>query len=76
MDLTISLDNDLLREARAMAARRGTSLQVLIREHLRALVVGGPGDEAAAELLDLMEREGGRSGGRRIPRDEAYGGRS
>ena len=72
MNLTISLDDDLLRKARALARRRGVSLQALIREHLRALVGEVPGEDAARELLDLMEREGGHSGGRRIGRDEAY----
>ena len=72
MNLTISVDDDLLRKARAVAARRGTSLQSLIRAHLRALVGASSRVEAADELLDLMERGGGHSGGRRIGRDEAY----
>jgi len=72
MNLTIALDGDLLRRARALASRRGISLQALIRDHLRALVGVVPGEDAARELLDLMEREGGHSGGRRIGRDEAY----
>ena len=72
MNLTIALDDELLRKARAVAARRGVSLQALIRAHLRSLVGAVPRSEAAEELLDLMEREGGRSGGRRIGRDEAY----
>ena len=72
MNLTISLDDDLLRKARAHASRRGLSLQALIREHLRALVGLQPAEDAARELLDLMERDGGHSGGRRIGRDEAY----
>ncbi len=72
MNLTISLDDDLLRRARSHAKRRGLSLQALIREHLRALVGALSGEDAARELLDLMEREGGHSGGRRIGRDEAY----
>jgi hypothetical protein len=36
------------------------------------LVGDAPGDEVAAELLELMDESGGRSGGRRISRDEAY----
>jgi len=75
MNLTISLDDELLRRARALAGRRGTSVQAQIREHLRALVGVMLGEDAVVELLDLMKQQGGRSGGRRIPRDEAYEGR-
>ena len=72
MNLTISVDDELLRRAREMAARRGLSLQELLREHLRALVAERPAQDVADELLDLMENHGGRSGGRRIFRAEAY----
>ena len=72
MNLTISVDDDLLRRARDLASRRGISLQELLREHLRSLVAHRSGEDVAAELLDLMEREGGRSGGRRFRREDAY----
>jgi hypothetical protein len=72
MNLTLSIDDELLRKARALASRRGLSLQALIRDHLRALVGDVPAEDAARELLDLMEQAGGHSGGRRIGRDEAY----
>jgi hypothetical protein len=59
-----------------MARRRGTSLQELLREQLRALVGETSPQEVARELLDLMERRGGNSRGRRIRRDDAYEGRA
>jgi hypothetical protein len=75
VNVTISVDDDLLERARAHANRRGVSLQELLREHLRSLVGDRSPESVAAELLDLMERAGGRSGGRRIERGEAYEGR-
>lgn len=72
MNLTISVDDGLLLRARELARRRGTSLQELLRDYLRGLVGERPGGVVADELLGLMEKHGGRSGGRRIRREEAY----
>lgn len=72
MDLTISIDEELLRRAQQQALLRGTTLQDLLREHLRSLV-GDPSSESTAEeLIGLMTAEGGHSGGREITRQEAY----
>lgn len=76
MNITISIDDRLLEKARKMAARRGTSLQELLRAYLETFVGRTSGESAADELLQLMEAHGGRSGGRRIGRDEAYEGRT
>ena len=72
MNITLSIDETLVARAREIAARQGTSLNALIRQHLETLVGESPGDEVADELLLLMEESGGRSGGRRFRRDEAY----
>ena len=76
MNLTISVDDDLLLRARDLARRRGVSLQDLLRGFLRSLVGDRPAREVAEEILDLFERQGGHSGGRKIPRGEAYEGRT
>lgn len=76
MNLTIMVDDQVLERARKLAQRRGTSLQELIREYLRALVGQRPGDDVAEELLGLMRDRGGHSGGARIRRDDAYEGRA
>jgi hypothetical protein len=72
MNVTISLDDDLLESARELARRRGISLQELILDQLRLLVGQRSGADTALELLDLMERHGGHFGGRRWRRDDAY----
>jgi hypothetical protein len=72
MNLTISVDDDLLERARALARRRGVSLQQLLRDYLRALVGEQSPEAVAEELLTLLDQHGGHSGGRRIRREEAY----
>jgi len=76
MNVTISVEDDLLERARTLARNRGISLQELIREQLRLLAGERTGADAAAELLDLMEARGGHSGGQRPRREDAYEGRT
>lgn len=76
VNLTISIEEKVLDRARALAQERGISLQDLLRRYLES-IAGQPGRaEAAAELLDLMEQHGGRSGGKRPVRGDAYGDRA
>jgi hypothetical protein len=75
MSLTIAVDDDLLEEARALARRRGVSLQELLRDYLNTLVGERSGADVADELLELMATQDGHSGGRRGRREEAYEGR-
>lgn len=72
VNLTISVDDSLLEKARRLARRRGISLQELLRAQLEVLVGRASGDAVADELLELMKTHGGRSGARRIQREEAY----
>ena len=71
-NLTISVNEDLLRRARSLARRQGTSLNALLRGYLEVLVGEQPGEVVADELLILMHEHGGRSGGRKIGRDDLY----
>ena len=75
-NITVSIDEQLASRAREVARRQGASLNALIRSYLETLAGDVPGDAVAGELLDLMRRHGGHSGGRRIRREEAYEGRS
>ena len=71
-NLTISVDEELLTRARALARKQGTSVNALLRRYLETLVGEQPGDLVAEELLMLMHTDGGRSGGRKIGREELY----
>lgn len=72
MNLTISVDDELLRRAREHARSRGTSLQELLRGYLRSLVGDLPAESVAEELIGLMRSEGGHSGGKKLRREDAY----
>ena len=74
-NITVSIDEKLEIRAREVARRQGDSLNALIRRYLETLVGDVPGEVVAGEILDLMRRHGGHSGGRRIGREEAYEGR-
>ncbi len=72
MNLTISVDDELLVRARTAAQQRGTSVQEYLRACLRALTGEADPAAVATELLELMETHGGSSGGRRFRREDAY----
>ena len=74
-NLTISVDGELPKRARALARTQGTSLNALSHGYLENLVGEQPGQALADQLLMLMHEHGGRSGGRKIHRDELYEGR-
>ena len=76
MNLTISVDDDVLERARKLAHQRGVSLQELLRAYLRTLAGERSGAEVADELLEMMSKQGGRSGGQRFNREDAYEGRT
>jgi hypothetical protein len=75
VNITISVDDQLLERARKLASARGTSVQELFRAYLEALVGRRSSESVARELIELMQTRGGHSGGRRIERSEAYEGR-
>jgi hypothetical protein len=75
MNVTLALDAQLVARARLVARREGTTLNDLIRRHLEIVAGGAPGTRVAEELRELWRASPGRSGGRKILRDEAYEGR-
>lgn len=77
-NLTLAFDEDLLAEARVLAARRRTSVNRLVREHLEELVAG---EQAEARRLRMEGLAGIRrflaepliaSGGDLPTRDELH----
>ena len=75
-NITISIDEELIRRAREVARRQGSSLNALIRQYLEGLAGMTPGKAVADELLALMEEHGGHSAGRPFRREDAYEGRA
>ncbi len=73
MNLTLSIDDDVLAAARRYAEAHGTSVQQLVRDHLAAVGSQGERAQALAEL-ELLWATGTRAGVAAQPfsRDETY----
>ena len=72
-NLTISIDDDLLRRARVRAAELGTSVNAVLRDYMLSWARGA--DERARAVAALLKRSArARSGrgGRRWTRDELH----
>lgn len=76
MNITLSIEDELVAKARELARRQGTSLDEMIRAYLRACVAELSGDELADELRRSWSEEPGRSGGCRYRREDAHDGRA
>jgi hypothetical protein len=72
VNVTLSLDDRLLERARKLAARRGISLNQMIRDYLSE-VTGEPSpEELLAELDGLWAESRGDSRGWRFNREELH----
>lgn len=72
-NITISLDEDLLKSGRRYAEKHQTSMNALIRKLLEQ-TVRVQSDAWIGECFDLMDRAGGDSKGRRWQREDLYNG--
>ena len=73
-NLTLSIDDQLLRRARIRAIEHGTSVNALVRDYLERYASGSGQRSARTQLLELSERFDAGSGaqGRRWTREELY----
>jgi len=73
-NLTLTVDEDILRLARIRALEQGTSVNALVREYLGQLAGRSTAAEGIAEFLAATKGAGASSGpdGRTWIRDELY----
>ncbi|HRJ54630.1 MAG TPA: hypothetical protein PLE99_17850 [Candidatus Thiothrix moscowensis] len=72
-NLTISIDETILKKARMRALEDGTSVNALLRDYLERYVNSGqPYQQATQTLLAIAKRSTAASQGRRWARDELY----
>ncbi|GFE79482.1 hypothetical protein GCM10011487_14820 [Steroidobacter agaridevorans] len=72
-NITVAIEPALLKQARAIAARRGTSISALLADELRRLVAGDRSYESARrKALALMKTGIGMASGRMESRDEIH----
>ena len=72
MNITLSVDDGLVEEARKLAQARGTSVNQLVRDYLETLVRPRDVKGYGAELRRLTQEGAGRSKGWRFDRDEIH----
>ena len=73
MNLTITVDSNLLKRARIRALQEDTSVNAVLRQFLEAYAgVGERRRDAVADLLALSEAATSRRGSARWTRDELY----
>lgn len=72
-NLTIALDDEILRRARVKALRQGTSVNALLRESLiQYAATRSAQEQAAKRFLELAAKSMARRGARRFTRDELH----
>jgi hypothetical protein len=72
VNLTLSLDERLVKRARRKADALGKSLNQLIREYLERLAGGDDAQRDIHELRELSRRSRGGARGWRFDRDELH----
>ena len=72
MNVTLSIDDDLLRDARQVAQAMGKSVNQLVREYLERLTGRDGAERDVEELRRLSAEGGGRTRGWRFDRDELH----
>lgn len=72
MNITLSIDDDVLRRARRRAESLGTSVNQLIRSYLEYLSGRNDRDQDAAEFARLSRLAAGNSRGWKFNRDEIH----
>ena len=70
-NITLSMDDDLLKKGREYAKEHNLSLNSLVRLLLRRTVESEAG-KWTEECFEKMDHAGGRSGGRTWSRDDLY----
>jgi len=71
-NLTIQLDSEVIRRARIMAAKRGTSVSAMVARELDGLVAAEERYEAARRSASELMAEATPRGGRSWTRDDLY----
>jgi hypothetical protein len=72
MNITLAIDDELLRDARQVARAMGKSVNQLVREHLEQITRRDRAERDVEELRRLSSEGGGRSRGWKYDRDEIH----
>jgi hypothetical protein len=73
VNLTLSVDDQVLRRARTVAEAMGKSVNQMVREYLEGLAASDDAEAEVAELRNLSATSGGSRRGWVFDRDELHG---
>jgi len=72
-NITLTVDEDVLKQVKIIAASRRTSVNGLVRDYLDSLLAKArEADDARAELLRLVDEKNGDMGSKRWNREALY----
>jgi len=72
VNITLAIDDDLVKTARKVAGAMGKSLNQVVREYLEHLTDRDRVERDMEELERLSRESGGHSGGQRWSREEIH----
>lgn len=72
MNLTLTVDEEILRRARIRAMQQGTSVNALVRDYITRLAGDSAAAEGVAEFLKIGRAAHAESGGRAWTRDDLH----
>ena len=72
MNVTLSIDDEIIREARRRAGAMGTSVNQLVRDYLEQFIGKTTRDAAAQEFESLSRASKGKSRGWKFNRSELH----
>lgn len=72
MNITLSVEDEVVRRARHTAQSMGTSLNQVIRDYLEELAGRSSAQDEVSEVRELSARSGGRSRGWKFDRQEIH----
>lgn len=72
MNVTLAIDDEVMREARKRAEAMGTSVNQLVRDYLEQFAGKSDPNAGAAEFEQLSRKAGGNSRGWKFDREELH----
>lgn len=71
-NLTLVIDDEVLKRARIKALEQGTSVNALVRDYLVSFTGESQAEQAMGHFLAAVQGAGAGSGGRNWTRDDLY----
>lgn len=71
-NITLTVDDQVYRKARLLAAQRDTSVSAMVRDYIESLAETGGGEDARVRRMDELFARTRAAVGKRVPREELH----